>query len=113
MVVVAVLVVLLLVVLLLGDHTMGGGAVDTQHETIYIYISIYLQICNNKNFKSCISSSTPSLHNSHNFVPSDVETLSKCFHQKGRGASAEVVTATLTSLQLDLSPQIVFAKKIK
>ena len=35
MVVVAVLVVLLLVVLLLGDHTMGGGgAVDTQHETM-------------------------------------------------------------------------------
>ena len=38
MVVVAVLVVLLLVVLLLGDHTIGGGgAVDTQHETIYAY----------------------------------------------------------------------------
>lgn len=54
--------------------------------------------------KNCISKfvdlylSTPSPQASHNFVPSDVETLSKCFHQKGRGASAEVVTATLTSL---------------
>ena len=45
MVVVAVLVVLLLVVLLLGDHTIGGGAVDTQHETIYDYLILWKRCC--------------------------------------------------------------------